>query len=408
MLRRALHVIGVVAALFATALLALGVIALIQGRETAQAQDALDPFYTPPASLPVPGTVIRSEPLGVDVPGATSLRMLYVSEHPDGSRAVSGGMVFIPKGPATAGERPVVAWAHGTLGLGPQCAPSRRSDHLVDTTNWLDAMIERGWLVVATDYVGVGTPGPTFYLVGQSEARDVVNAVKAGRSLDAAAGTDVVVWGHSQGGHAALWTGELFDSLAPELTLRAVAAAAPAAELPSIIGAQWNTPVGWAIGPEVASSWPNAYPRLQASQVASTAGLRATDRLARECVTAAGLEGMVRTDTGSDYFSRNPDADADWNSVATAQVPKPLPASLPTLVVQSTTDDVVLAWPNAKLQESWCAAGSTLSMLWLANVTHQETAMVAGPTVVDWIADRFAGRPAVRTCDNPPPVPATN
>ena len=404
MTRRILRVLAVIAALVALALLGVVGYGFLDGHKVAQEQQALDPFYTAPASLPAPGTVLRTEPLGATVPGATALRMLYVSEHPDGTRAVSGGMVFIPTADPPTGGRPIVAWAHGTLGLGPQCAPSRRTDPLVDTANWLDAMIAKGWLVVATDYVGVGTAGPTFYLVGQSEARDVVNAVRAARSIDRSAGSEVVVWGHSQGGHAALWTGELFAALAPDLRLRAVAAAAPAAELPLIVSAQWDTPVGWGIGPDVAVSWPNVDPTLPLDAVVSPSGLAATDRLARECVTAAGLEGLVRTHVGEHYFTTDPTTSASWDALARTEVPKPLPGSLPVFVAQSTADTVVLAAPNATLQDTWCAAGADLTMLWLGQVSHQDTAMVVGPTVVNWIADRFAGRPTQPTCENPPPV----
>ena len=34
----------------------------------------------------------------------------------------------------------------------------------------LARLLARGWVVVATDYPGLGTPGPHPYLVGQSEA----------------------------------------------------------------------------------------------------------------------------------------------------------------------------------------------------------------------------------------------
>ena len=68
------------------------------------------------------------------------------------------------------------------------------------------------------------------------------------------------VWGHSQGGHAALWTGALAASLAPELQLVGVAAAAPAAELSPLITQQWSNVVSWVIGPPVAVSWPIVHP----------------------------------------------------------------------------------------------------------------------------------------------------
>lgn len=378
---------------------------------TSRAQAAIAGFYVPPAPIPAqPGTVIRTEPLGVAVPGATALRMLYTSERPDGTPAVSGGMIFIPTSPAPGGGRPVVAWAHGTLGMGDACAPSRSDNPLGDTANWLDQMISLGYVVVATDYTGFGTPGPNLYLVGEAEARDVVNSVRAARNIEQAdASSEWIVWGHSQGGHSALWTGHLAKELAPELTLKAVAAAAPAAELSDIIDAQWQTAVGWAIGPEVVSSWPYYYPDLNAEGFVSASGLRNTERLANECIVPAALEGFLRTDFGQDYFAAKPTTNAAWGAAARAQTPAPLPSSMPVFVAQSIADTVVLAWPNAVLQNEWCAAGSDITMAWLGMVSHQDTAMTVGPEAVAWIDDRFNDRPTTRTCNVPPPVaPSAN
>ena len=57
-------------------------------------------------------------------------------------------------------------------------------------------MVDRGYVVAATDYPGLGTPGPHPYLVGVSEARAVVDSVRAARTMPQAgaadAGTDPV------------------------------------------------------------------------------------------------------------------------------------------------------------------------------------------------------------------------
>ena len=406
---RAVKWILLVIALVAATIVIGAILLVDQSRSTtASQQAALASFYEPPSPMPQElGTVVRMEPLGVDVPGGTGYRMLYVSQRPDGERAVSGGMLFIPSTSAPAGGRPVVAWAHGTLGMGDACTPSRSTNPLQDTDNWLGEMMDLGWVVVSTDYVGMGTPGPNLYLVAQAEARDVVNSVRAARNVpEAEAGNRFIAWGHSQGGHSSLWTGHLAKTLAPELDLIAVAAAAPAAELNRIIGAQWATPVGWVIGPEVEQSWPVVYPGLPLEGVVTARGIANSERLANECIKAAGLEGLARTDLGQDYFVADPVTNEAWAQAGEDQTPAPLPADMPVMIAQSTADQVVLAWPNGVLQESWCAAGSRLSMLWLGQVSHQDTAMVAGPQVVAWIADRFAGRPAGRTCDVPPPVRA--
>ena len=53
---------------------------------------------------------------------------------------------------------------------------------------------------------GSGTPGVHPYLIGDSEAYSVLDSVRAARELpDAKAQKRFAVWGHSQGGHAALF-----------------------------------------------------------------------------------------------------------------------------------------------------------------------------------------------------------
>jgi pimeloyl-ACP methyl ester carboxylesterase len=408
-MRAARNVLLVVLALVLVAAIGVVVKVVAGNVDTDRRQDALAPFYLPPDPLPQElGTVIRSEPLGVSVPGANAFRLLYVSETADGTRAASGAMIFIPKTPAPEGGRPVVAWAHGTVGQGDACAPSRSPNVLQDTDNWLDQMMSLGWIVVSTDYVGLGTPGINNYLVAQDEARDVVNSVRAARDFPGAdASTRWVVWGHSQGGHASLWTGHLAAELAPELTLLGSAAAAPAANLLPIMHAQWPTTIGWVIGPEVAVSWPANYPGTPLDGVLSDAGLDNYAKLADQCAKAAGVEGLVRGQFGQTFFEADPSEQARWREITEAQSVPPMPADMPVYVAQGTADEVVLPGPNALLQNQWCAAGSTLTMLWMGGIGHMAAAVTAGPDVVPWIADRFAGRPAGRTCDTPPPVPAS-
>ena len=102
---RAVKWILVAVALLAASVV-IGVLIFIDQSEstTANQQNVLAQFYEPPSPMPQElGTVVRMEPLGVDVPGGTGYRMLYVSQRPDGERAVSGGMLFIPSTPAPAG-----------------------------------------------------------------------------------------------------------------------------------------------------------------------------------------------------------------------------------------------------------------------------------------------------------------
>ena len=140
-------------------------------------------FYQPPDPLPAgdPGDIIRSEPLDGAPAGSRAWRVLYLSLGLDDEPIAVSGMVFAPDdsssasttaasgattstaGGATttarsgdAGDHPVVAWAHPTTGVADTCAPSVLSDG-PSLVAGLDAFLDAGFVVAATDYQGLGT-----------------------------------------------------------------------------------------------------------------------------------------------------------------------------------------------------------------------------------------------------------
>jgi len=413
--RRIPHPILITIGVVLLLVLVIAAVAIGQHRaHETERQAQLDPFYTPPDPLPPgrPGDVVRVESMDLSVPGAPDgtqvWRVLYRSEYADGSPAVSSGMVFVPGGPAPVGGREIVAWAHPTIGMGTECAPSRGDDPLGDMS-WLGQMLANRWVVTATDYVGLGTPGALRYLVGIDEARDVINSVRAARSVPGAdAGTRFASWGHSQGGQSSLFVGMQAASYAPELQLVAVAAAAPAAELVSLVAQQWDNVVGWAIGPEVLVAWPAAYPELKADEVASRTGMATYRRLADQCILQAALKGAVLDVFGQTVFGVDPATVPDWRAAAEANTAQPLTPGLPVLVAQGLKDTVVLPNTTALYVQTSCAAGSDLATMWMGDTGHLAAAKVSGPAVTTWLQQRFAGVPATSTCDTSLPVaPAT-
>ena len=129
-----------------------------------------------------PGTLIRSEPMVFAPAGAQAYRVLYRSAGMHGEPIAVSGVIVVPPGPAPAGGRPIVAWAHPTTGVVPHCAPSL-AIFVFQQMAGLRQLVEQGAVVAATDYPGLGTPGPHPYLVGDSEARAVIDSVRAARSL---------------------------------------------------------------------------------------------------------------------------------------------------------------------------------------------------------------------------------
>jgi acetyl esterase/lipase len=209
--------------------------------------DAANALYdVGPGEIPgKPGSIIRVWPLEGGGPGmggmGDAFRILYRSTDPSGRPIPVSGAIYIPNGPAPAGGRNIIAWAHPTSGVMPPCAPSLMPD--VGGMMWnLPNMITQGYIVVATDYPGLGTEGIHPYLIGESEARSVLDSVRAARDLpNTGASNRFAVWGHSQGGHAALYTGEVAARYAPELKLVGVAAAAPATYLVELFDADEST-----------------------------------------------------------------------------------------------------------------------------------------------------------------------
>lgn len=406
--RAGVKVLAIIGTIVVVVALSVGTFAVYKifdmKKSASKTQEELEPFYTPPQSIPAElGTIIRSEPLGVDPPGGKGYRVLYTSQGLQGEPVAVSGMMFVSDKPAPPGGRPVLAWAHGTVGLAPQCAPSRSKNQLGDTQDWLNVAMDRGWAVSATDYLGLGTPGPKTYLIGSQEAKDVVNSVRAIRNFpEASAGKRWIVWGHSQGGHSALWTGTLAKELAPELDLLAVGAAAPAAELMVIMQNQWQGAIGWVIGPETLASFTDLYPDRDFEAIVSDVAKRKMDTLLAECTTAAAIQGMTVEKFGGQFFSSSPVDSPAWAQTALEQTPRPLPADMPLFMSEGTKDTIVLSGSNALMQEQWCKAGSNMVAQWLGGVTHLQVAIASGPTFMEWAVAQFEGKTIPRNCTYPP------
>lgn len=122
----------------------------------------------------------------------------------------------------------------------------------------------------------------------------------------------------------------------------------------------------------------------------------------------SGLEATAREAFGEQFFSMDPLDLPEWQEAMREQSPPPMPSDMPVFIAQGTADEVVLPWPNAIISQDWCRAGSTLSMLWMGDVNHEQAAHVGGPTAFQWIYERFAGLPASSTCSLPLPVAPVN
>ncbi len=148
-----------------------------------------------------PGTLLAQTPLNpaLSLPAAGSAyRILYATTDVHGKPAASTGAIFLPRKAAPKGGYPVIAWAHGTTGLGDDCTPSAlpRSDR---DAAYLSHWLREGYAIVATDYAGLGTPGVMSYLNGEVAAHSVVDSVKAAQQTGLPLSKKWAIVGQSQG-----------------------------------------------------------------------------------------------------------------------------------------------------------------------------------------------------------------
>jgi acetyl esterase/lipase len=348
-----------------------------------------------------PGSLIRAEAVPGAPDGARAYRILYWSTGLDGEPIRVSGVVIAPRGIAPPQGRPVVAWAHPTAGVVSRCAPSLASVFF-GSVQGLRGMLARGYVVAATDYPGLGTPGVHPYLVGQSEARAVLDSVRAAREIpEAETGDRFAVWGHSQGGQAALFTGLHAASYAPELKLVGVAAAAPATDLAALVTEDLGTGGGNNITAMTLWSWSRVYGAPMANVLAPKAE-PVIDHLANLCIerwfdvltrrgpTQALEKSFLRVDNLAD---REP-----WRRLLEENSPGLLAREIPVFLAQGSADRLVRASVTEAYRARLCQNGSKVDFVLLPGVGHTFVARDVSSAALVWIAARFAGEPPPTNC----------
>ena len=321
--------------------------------------------------------------------------LLYRSTSLDGGRIAVSGSLALPKGKAPRGGWPVITYAHGTTGAADACAPTRGYDagKLVSYAypllrRWLKA----GYAVVRTDYEGLGTPGAHPYLIGESEGRSVLDAVRAARALEPRLSKRFVIAGHSQGGHAALFAASLAKKWVPELQLRGTVAFAPASHLEP----QFRATVGI----------PNALGGLGAIVAL---GLRAADTvepalgvpaLLTQRAAAVYPQTLVECYdalSGAGSFGGVPlneilRTDVDLNPLFAAvreSDPEHLKVRTPVRIEQGDADETVFAVFTTQLVDQYRAGGAKVTYKVYPGVGHGEVVIAGAKSSTAWIRGRL-------------------
>ena len=365
----------------------------------------VDAFYSPPDVLPAGhGQLIRTDAyLGRTPPDGRAERMLYTTTDANGRAVAASGLIIFPAD-APAGPRPVVLWNHGTTGVAQGCAPSLQED---TATKWaipaLDEAIAHGWVVVAPDYAGQGAPGVFPYLIGKGEARSALDAVMAAGQVDElSVSRDVVVWGHSQGGHAALFSAQIARDYAPELRVLGVAALAPAAD-PSALAKQLATGrssallsvlISWVLVP-----YSETYYDVRLTDYVAPGGRSIVREMAQRCPSEPGTIVSVAAALGvsedtplyiADLTEGALGARLRQNAVAG-------PFDAPLLIAWGEKDEVIPPALQQKFVAEMCTQGDAVRWYSYRGLDHRGVLMPRSPflsLLTYWTDDRFENRPA--------------
>ena len=342
-----------------------------------------------------PGRLISSEAMVPAPAGSTAWRIRYETTDHRGRKAESTAVVVAPTAEAPA-PRDIVAWNHGTVGIVERCAPSMQED-FAGSVPELEAMVRQGFVVVATDYPGLGTKGPHGYLVGEAAAHAVLDAVRAARHIEAArAGTRLALWGHSQGGHASLWAGQRQKTYAPEFSLVGIAAISPPTDLPAVLAGMDETAKG-ILTAYLLQSWSQVY-AIPLSTVVDKDTEGRIGRATKGCVGGkSGFDQLLRVLTlKKELGDLGLAGDRRWGPVLKGNSVGTDFRGTPLFVVSATADKLIADAVTKRFVEKAKEGGADVVFVAIEGGDHGTTAIETSARAFEWIVGRFAAAPSPR------------
>lgn len=361
---------------------------------SAASASALPSFYAVPAHIPSSaGAVIKTQRISAGGIDASAVyRVMYVSRSLDNKPVAVTGLIFVPKAVPPAGGYPVVSWGHGTNGMADICAPSLQPVSAVPEINLL---LQQGWLVTASDYQGLGTPGLLPYLVGDVAARNTIDIVRAAHRFKADhASTNYVVWGHSEGGQTAMFGLHIGAAYAPDLHLKGVVAGAPPSQFSLIYAFLTTSPYRYYLF-MAGFGYETAYgpKRAPLKEILTKAALKEEPVLNKGCDNY--LQTQIDKFTLKDFVKVDPFKVPAWKRILAANDPSSFttPVAAPLLIYQGGNDEQIPVVSTQLLAQQLCATGQDLERWVYPGQSHAGVISPAAVDFIHWIADRFANRP---------------
>jgi acetyl esterase/lipase len=212
---------------------------------------------------------------------------------------------------------------------------------------------------------------------------------------------DTVVWGHSQGGGAALWSGVLASSYAPELKIGGVAALAPASNLPGLIENLGNVQAGELFASYVIEGYTSTYPDVRYADYVRPSAQLIVHEMSQRCLTDKSVLVSVLSTLLFDKPIWEGDPDRGALSQRLRENIPSGPIAAPLLLAQGAADSLVVPTAQDAYVSARCAAGYAVDYRKYEGRDHVALVQPDSPLIpelLSWTHDRFDGKPATNTC----------
>jgi hypothetical protein len=357
--------------------------------------DFIDDFWVPPSPVPgTPGNVIWASTSQV-VFGGRAQRIMYHSNDTRGQSIGVTGWLGLPE--QVDIDTPIISWGHGTTGMADDCAPTRTTS--APGLPFFQTLLDNGYIVVATDYAYLGTPGDHPYYDAATMAYSMIDAAIAAKQY---AGTEgpVVYAGYSIGGRGAIFAQAMSKTYAPELDVIGTAAFRPGVDGIAEGGTLWRTlrdsPYkGYIVMAfyGVSLAWGNKYYELE--DILSPKAIEALPLLDRDCLSVI-LETFADI-PGDDVF------EIGLEDPLPTGVPGPADqvTTLPLLVVAGRSDTNAAPAVIDSYVAKTCSKGQPVELHWL-NMGHDLSPDLDEPLLLEWLDSLLAGSERTNSCEEGP------
>jgi len=358
------------------------------------------------AGGPRPGTVLDKQACefkmgSYTVPGVSCHLVRYTTTDTRGLPSQTYATVLVPDSAPPAGQRVLLSYQTAEDGLTTKCAPSNtlRNGTENEAPNIAGA-VNRGWVVVVPDFEG---PDSQFE-ARINTAHGVLDGIRAAESMTETglqgSATPVALWGFSGGGFATLAGAEGQPAYAPELNIIGLAEGGSAFDIRSTFAYLDGGPFAGVVFAGLVGVLRAYSHEFKVDDYFNDAGKALIEELGEMCVgkEAAGVE---------DPAYRYPFQSLDQYTLQPSALDLPLPLRIqadnslgktappaPVFLYHGSADELISYEGQAQLQYTrYCEMGVPVDFFTLPAGEHIETAVLGVPFAMQFLADRFAGKP---------------